>query len=294
MSIQYQLNTSGLPVPDISVLIPTWNNLRFLQCCIDSILRHSFHRIQIIVIINEGIDGTKEWVASQPNLDYVLSSENLGICYGLNAARQLVRAELIAYANDDMVMLPGWDSQLLKAIRSIGHSRFMVSSTMIEPVDSANPCVRVADFGGDPDHLDEAALIERLNDLHKKDWCGSTWPPNVVHRDTWDLVGGMSIEFSPGMYSDPDLSMKLYKAGVRHFQGVGSSLVYHFGRRSTGRVRKNRGRHTFLNKWGITSRIFMQHILHIGQEFHILPADQPLDLWTRILCKLKRIRSAMR
>ena len=40
------------------------------------------------------------------------------------------------------------------------------------------------------------------------------------------LVGGMSIEFSPGMYSD--LSKKLYESVVRQFKGVGKSLVYHF------------------------------------------------------------------
>lgn len=45
------------------------------------------------------------------------------------------------------------------------------------------------------------------------DWMGATIPPNIVHRDIWDLVGGYSIEYSPGMYSDPDFTAKLYMCG---------------------------------------------------------------------------------
>jgi len=37
---------------------------------------------------------------------------------------------------------------------------------------------------------------------------------------------------------------------------VGDSHVYHFSQRSTGRIRKNKGGHTLLLKWGLTSKHF--------------------------------------
>ena len=55
------------------------------------------------------------------------------------------------------------------------------------------------------------------------DWMGATIPPNIVHRDIWDLVGGYSIEYSPGMYSDPDFTAKLYMCGVRFMKGLQAS-----------------------------------------------------------------------
>ncbi len=103
--------------------------------------------------------------------------------------------------------------------------------------------------------------------LEKDDWQGATWPPNVVHRDTWDLVGGYSIEFSPGMYSDPDFSMKLWMAGVRLFKGASKSRVYHFGSKSTKRVAKNKGYYTFISKWGITSSALTKYYLRRGEKF---------------------------
>lgn len=59
------------------------------------------------------------------------------------------------------------------------------------------------------------------------DWMGATIPPNIVHRDIWDLVGGYSIEYSPGMYSDPDFTAKLYMCGVRFMKGLQASRIYH-------------------------------------------------------------------
>ena len=81
----------------------------------------------------------------------------------------------------------------------------------------------------------------------------------------WQEVGGYSIEFSPGMSSDNDLTMKLYHAGCRIFLGVGSSLVYHFACVSTGRIKKNDGRKQFLRKWSVSQRDFDKQVLRRGE-----------------------------
>ena len=47
-----------------SILIPTWNNLDFLKLCIESIRKNSCFQHQIIVYVNDGSDGTLDWVRS--------------------------------------------------------------------------------------------------------------------------------------------------------------------------------------------------------------------------------------
>ncbi|MEZ4950883.1 MAG: hypothetical protein R2784_16090 [Saprospiraceae bacterium] len=80
------------------------------------------------------------------------------------------------------------------------------------------------------------------------------------------------------MYSDPDFSKKLYEAGVRIFkEGVGSSLVYHFGSKSTKKLKRSRGRELFLFKWGITSNVFSNKILKRGQPFEIIQNEPNLS-----------------
>lgn len=277
-----------------SILIPTWNNLPYLQKCLNSVNTHSAHRHQIILFVNEGVDGTLDWLKKHApkNVDYIHATVNMGICFGVNLARSLARADYLVYLNDDMVVLPGWDEALLAEIGRLGTDRFMVSSTMIEPLPSGNPAVIVKDYGTRLEEFRERELLVEYKALSRPNWQGSTWPPLVIHKDLWDLAGGFSIEFSPGMYSDPDLSFKLLKAGVRYFMGVGTSLVYHFGSKSTDRVRKNKGHRMFLMKWGISARTLRRDLLKVGTPWSGPLQDPVPDLSGKVLNRLKRLWNA--
>ena len=177
----------------------------------------------------------------------------------------MIASEYVVYANDDMYFLPDWDKVLFDEIDKIGHKQFMLSATMIEPSGN-NACGIVRDFGTNPDNFQEEALLSSYKSLYRNDWSGSCWPPSVLHIDCWDLVGGMSIEFSPGMFSDPDLCRKLWEIGVRIFKGKGDSLVYHFGCKSTKRIKKNKGSKTYTLKWGTSASTFMNKQLLRGQD----------------------------
>jgi glycosyltransferase involved in cell wall biosynthesis len=250
-----------------SIIIPSYNNLTFLEKCIESIKKNSLHNNQIIIAVNEGSDGTVEWINTSNHIDAVIFTQNVGVCLAVNAARTLVQSNYIVYANDDMYMLPKWDDVFLQEINSIGHNYFYLSGTMIEPIDTGNPCVVVADYGNSLETFQEENLLKNLTQLKRNDWQGATWPPSVMHRDIWDLIGGFGIEFSPGMYSDPDISMKLWLIGVRLFKGCGNSLVYHFGSKTTKRIKVNNGAALFFLKWGIGSSTFTKKIIKRGDAF---------------------------
>lgn len=249
-----------------SIVIPSWNNLSFLQNCIESIRKNSSYPHQIIVHVNQGKDGSYEWVKAQPDIEYTYSPENIGVCYALNAARTLIKTPYLLYLNDDMYLCPGWDIALLEEIKTIGHDLFFLSSTVIEPVASSNAVIE-KNYGHDIASFQEEKLLKEFNEWAQPDWSGATWPPNIVSVRLWDYVGGYSVEFSPGMYSDPDFSMKLWNAGVRYFKGVSNSRAYHFGSKSVQRVKRNKGYHQFIYKWGFTSSLLTKHMLHRGEDW---------------------------
>ncbi len=141
------------------------------------------------------------------------------ICYAVNLAARRARCDYIVYLNDDMVCCPGWDTALLARIKQIGQTMFMLFATMIESVESGNPCVAVSDFGRDVQTFREADWVKRAPVLVHADGYGSTWPPTVLHREDWFKVSGYSSEFSPGMGSDNDFSMKMWNAGCRLSSG---------------------------------------------------------------------------
>jgi Glycosyl transferase family 2 len=251
-----------------SIIIPTWNNLPFLQLAVDTIRRHSAHAHEILVHVNDGSDGSLSWVRDQ-GLKHTTSPGNVGICYAVNQVAALATQPYLLYLNDDMAVLPGWDARLLDVARQLEGRRFMLSSTMIEPGGANNRCTVAADFGRDAGSFREAELIAALPAMKRSHWLGSTWPPTLLPRWMWTEVGGYSTELSPGMSSDNDLSMKLWHAGCRTFIGLGDSFVYHFACVSTHRIVKNDGRLQFLHKWGISQRDFDRICLHRGEPVEL-------------------------
>ncbi|GAB3167277.1 glycosyltransferase family 2 protein [Telluribacter humicola] len=276
-----------------SILIPSWNNLSYLKLCVESIRRNSTYRHQIIVHINEGKDGTYEWVTQQPDLSYTYSDTNIGVCYALNGCASLATTDYILYINDDMYVCPGWDEALLNEIQAIGHNLFFLSGTAIER-EPQSSCSIKGNYGSSPADFEEDRLLKEYTTLPMEDWQGATWPPNVVHKDMWNLVGGYSTEFSPGMYSDPDFSMKLWQAGVRLFKGLGKSRVYHFGSVSVKRVKKNKGYYTFIRKWEMTSSTLSKFYLRRGEPFDGPLAEPSIPTKIKLKNLLRRTSAALK
>lgn len=119
-----------------SILIPTWNNLPFLKICVDSIRKNSTYRHQIIVHVNDGSDGTLEWVRQQ-GLDYTHSQTNVGVCLAMNMMRSKVKTDYMLFINDDMYALPEWDKALYDEIKSLPDNRFSCRLRQFSPTPRA-------------------------------------------------------------------------------------------------------------------------------------------------------------
>lgn len=248
-----------------SIFIPSWNNLPFLKLCVESIQKNSTYQHQIIIHVNEGKDGTLEWVKEQ-GFDYTYTPQNVGVCFSMNMMRTKVKTDYILFLNDDMYVLPEWDKVLYDEIKAQKDNMFFLSATTIQPHTQGSSII-VADYGDTIESFQEEKLLKEYKDYPLADWFGATLPPNVVHRDVWDIIGGYSVEYSPGMYSDPDFTAKLWFYGVRYFKGLSASRVYHFETKSTTRIKKNFGQMQFLMKWGITNSKFRRLVTRRDESF---------------------------
>ena len=106
-----------------SIIIPTYNNYSYLRMTIDSIIKNSEFKHQLIVHIN-GVDSmTKNYLDNQ-NIQYTFSNQNLGLCKGVNIASKLAKTDYIVYAHDDMYFLPKWDKFFLDEINNLNDNLF--------------------------------------------------------------------------------------------------------------------------------------------------------------------------
>lgn len=289
-TIAYHKGTNSTADALFSIVIPSWNNLDLLKLCIHAIKTNSAFNHQIIIHVNEGNDGTEDWVKSQ-GFDYTISRENAGVCFAVNAMVDLAIANYILYLNDDMYVCKDWDKHLWETKKRIGHDNFYISSTLIEPKFTNNPAVLAPyDFGNSAANFNEIGLSEFILSMQNhRSWFGASWPPSLVSKNNFVLVGGYSEEFSPGFGSDPDFSMKLWQQGIRTFIGVGNSFAYHFLSKSTGRVKRNNGRKQFAQKWKVPSSYFYKYVLRMGQPYQANKALYYPKGLAYIIARLKAI-----
>ena len=178
------------PDAKFSLVIPTWNNLGYLKLCIDSIKKNSRFPHQIILHINEGRDGSLDWVREN-KLDHTYSAKNIGICYAVNAAAAMAETDYIVYVNDDNYVCPDWDYYLWEEVQKLDHDYFLLASTLIEPRDTRNPCVITApEFGDSIENFKEDLLLEKFRQFAKNDSSGGGGTCVILHRHLWSLVGG--------------------------------------------------------------------------------------------------------
>ena len=274
-----------------SILIPSFNNLKYLKLCLHSIKNNSKFHHQIIIHVNEGNDGTLDYL-KKSNIDFSYSKYNSGICEGINKASKLAKYDYFLYAHDDFYFCPNWDQILFEEVNKIGHNNFYLSGTMMNNGHISFDC------GNQIENFNEKKFLSEYKNFNHYDFNGSTWAPALIHKDIWNKVGGFSEEYFPGTGSDPDFNMKLWNLGIRIFKGLNNCKVYHFGsvvlRKKINHIKKNNrygsnGAKIFLLKWGITIKFFKKFYLK-SETKYIKPLSQPkIDffyIFEYILCKI--------
>ena len=249
------------------------NNLKYLKLCIYSIKKNSVLNNEILVHVSEDFQNETRNFLNSKEIKFTYTKENVGLCTAINIIAEKATNQYLIYAHDDMYFCPSWEKPLINEIKNINHKNFYISGSMIEP----NSGHIKFNCGENIENFDEKKLLRNLENLNIDDHQGSHFAPHCVHIDLWKKVGGFSEEFNPGIGSDPDFNMKLWKKGCRIFKGLNAFKVYHFGSLTTRKnknVKQNRGDVTFLKKWGITTSFFKRYYLR-SKTFYNGPLTEP-------------------
>jgi glycosyltransferase involved in cell wall biosynthesis len=245
-----------------SVIIPTFNNINYLKLCIQSLKKNSKYEHELIFHVNEGTDGSLDFL-KRSLYKFTYSTNNSGVCVAFNEAVKLSTKKFIVLAHDDMYFCPGWDECFYNELNSINQKDFFLSGTMVQPFASYINL----DCGKTFNDFNEKKLLDELPQIQFENFQGTHWQPSLIPVETWNKVGGFSEEFFPGLGSDPDFNMKLWKMGVRLFKGLGGCRVYHFSSLSLRKKTWNNGAKTFLLKWGVSIKFFKKYYLRSNEKY---------------------------
>lgn len=247
----------------ISLVIPSYNNLRHLKNAYGSVRKYYTNEVELILIDDGSNDGTIEWLKSlkDNNLIYWREQSRIGhtILYdkGINKATN----DIVGILHADMYIAPDYIENLLKHLKP----GKVICGTRVEPPlhPPGNEKI-IKDFGLDFDTLkiNEFYKFSKIEIKKSKDLTSKgMFAPWILYKKDFQSMGGHDPKFAPFPYEDSDIFQRWLIAGYELVQSR-DALVYHLtcrGHRWNKEIGKNdnefklfeeNARKHYLKKWG--------------------------------------------
>ncbi len=103
----------------VSVIIPHYNGVSFIDQCLKSLVKTTYKPIEIIVVDNGSIDGSQQFIKKHyPHVKLLQSSKNLGYAGGCTYGYERSNGEFIVFLNNDTTVDKRWITPLVKAAKN--------------------------------------------------------------------------------------------------------------------------------------------------------------------------------
>jgi len=105
--------------PQVTIVIPNWNNMRWLPGCLDGLSEQRYRDFQIILVDNGSTDGSVAFVRKHyPQVQILTFAKNRGFAPAVNAGIQQSRSRYVALLNTDTIPRPNWLHCLMETMES--------------------------------------------------------------------------------------------------------------------------------------------------------------------------------
>jgi len=217
----------------LSLVIPSRNNLKYLQSAYDSIRRHIGQDVEIIMLDDASTDGTQLWLRMTALNDKSVKvyrnagPERVGhtVLYDIGAS--MSTNEVFGIFHADMIASPNYVKNMLKHLRP-GR---VISATRIEPpLHPPGPEKHVIDLGLEPEEFKEDAFlyfVEREQKIQEGITTKGIFAPWVMYVKDFQAIGGHDKRvFAPMELEDSDLFNRFLLKGYEMIQSR-DAFVYH-------------------------------------------------------------------
>lgn len=218
---------------NISLIIPSRNNLKYLQCAYNSIRKYLPHSIEIILLDDASTDNTWSWMNQIKTTDSNIqifrndTGERVGHTVLYDKGVELSTNEIFGIFHADMIATPNYISNMLKHLKE----KTVVSATRIEPpLHPPGPEKYVKNFGLEPEEFNYDGFLQFVNDCEKNNKnkiSNGVFAPWIMYKkDFLEIQGHDKKLFAPMELEDSDLFNRFL---LNNYQLIQSrdAMVYH-------------------------------------------------------------------
>jgi GT2 family glycosyltransferase len=120
----------------ITVLIPNWNGLRWLNDCLGSLFEQDIQNFHTIVVDNGSTDSSVDFIKEHyPRVEIVALANNAGFAGAMNVGIEKSVSPYIVLLNSDTRPYPDWLSKLLEQIENSPREVAAINSQLLRMDD---------------------------------------------------------------------------------------------------------------------------------------------------------------
>ena len=241
--------------PEVSIVIPVYNQFEYTYACVESIIRNSREVSYEILIADDcSTDLTEQIDDIIGGLHTIHNEKNLRFLLNCNHAAKQARGEYILFLNNDTQVQENWLEPLVSLMQkdpSIG----MTGSKLVYPDGRLQEAGGILwsdgsawNYGNRSDpNAPEYNYVKEVDYISGASIC--------IRRELWEEIGGFDERFVPAYCEDSDLAFEVRRHGYKvvyqplsvvvHFEGISNGTNVASGQKAYQVINQKK----FCEKW---------------------------------------------